>query len=478
MGPQGRAPEHPQPSPSSRDYQRPQPSQSPREYPRPQPSQSPRDYGYAQSSQSSRDYPTQSSAQNPRDYVKTKIQEAMKTTGDPQRTVSSSQGDKRHLHPMDAQSSHGYPIIPAADSSGSVEHGGQQHFSAVSSPMREDLVSGSKQRSPRPSIQSQGSEEGGGGVSSAGDEAFPTATSSTGIIRPGPHPPGRNSPASAPDSYGHARSPRPSYQAPGTMPAESSTPGHPQRSPKGPGPEMLGEDGRPSSREAQASYPQRHHGQSPRASIDSSPSVTSHGHERMDVDENSADSSHSNRWSEGSRPGSRGGSGAGAAAYLTQEQLAAAQRVPTQQEMAEMEARVAQMQQRRGSPRPAPGGPQADSASSVAHADSSRYASHYSPASSTHSAGSGEVSTSRGSEGATSTGSPSVAPSHGYNQNYMYPTSGSTAASVQRGGSCSSTGSAGAGGVTPSRQNPNSPRDASPTPLLSSQYETLSDDES
>ena len=444
------------------------------------------------------------------DYVKTKIHEAMATSSahagnevgvtssraTPDVTSSrpavdrpegSAHWPRSHLHPMDASSVRGIPIIPGIpDSSGSsrgtvpdssannrvhplsqeprthqqlpVNQTGQNPQFNAHSPMREDMVSGSRQRSPRPSTQSQSSDDGlgAGSTVSSADDAM-NASSSTQIHR---IPGGRGSPAMVvQDAYGRTRSPRPSYPS---MMAESSTPGPGQqaarRSPKitpGPG-DMCGSDNdpRPSSREAQANYHPhplhsqsphaRPHSHSPRASVEGSPGMVSQGHERVDVDENSADSSASRRTgSEGSRPGSRSGPGYSASG----------------QDILSVTAQDADSRSQHGrSPQPGRSPHHHDSGSTSGHhtADSSRSymgASHYSPVSS-H--GRSDVSTSRSESGTTSCNS-SVVPPHGFNHGYMYP-----GGNVQRHNSASNT----------------SPQEASPAPLLNPQYETLSDDES
>ena len=437
------------------------------------------------------------------DYVKTKIHEAMATSNvNPGSEVgvtssrpasdvtssrptpeSSGQWQRSHLHLMDASSAHnrGIPIIPGVpdssgnsrgtvpDSSGNnrghpMSQESRSHQTAVSqtgptfsaySPMREDMVSGSRQRPPRPSTQSQSSDDSlgaGNTVSSAADDVM-NVTSSTQVHR---IPGGRGSPAMmAHDAHGRTRSPRPSYPS---MIAESSSQQAARRSPKiipGPGDMMVSDsDPRPSSREAQASYhPHPLHSQSPharphlhspRASIEGSPSVTSQGHERMDIDENSADSSASRRTgSEGSRPGSRSGPG-----YLTSGQDMLNSMNPQDVDSRSQHGR---------SPQPGRSphhhGSMPDS---VGHhtADSSRAymgTSHYSPVSS-H----GRVEVSSG-ESATTTNSSSAVPSHSFNQAYTY-----AGGSAQRHNSASNS----------------SPQEASPAPLLNPQYETLSDDES
>ena len=451
------------------------------------------------------------------DYVKTKIHEAMVTsnihpgndggvtssrpTSDvtssrpvPDRPEGNGQWQRSRLHPMDASTVHnrGIPIIPgvpdssgnratAPDSSGNntghpmpqearshqlaVSQAGQnmQQFSAHS-PAREDMVSGSRHRSPRPSTQSQSSDDSLGAVStvsSAADDVM-NASSSTQVHR---IPGGRGSPAMiVQDAYGRTRSPRPSYPA---MMPESSTQGPglqaARRSPKitpGPGDMVVSggisdNDPRPSSREAQASYHPhplhaqsphaRQHSHSPRASIEGSPSVTSQGHERMDIDENSADSSASRRTgSEGSRPGSRSGPG-----YATSGPDMLGTVNPQDADSRSQHGR---------SPQPSRSphhlGSMPDSGSHHT-ADSSRVymgTSHHSPASS-H----GRVEVNRGDGASTTSSSSVVQPSHSFNQNYMYP-----GGSAQRHSSASNS----------------SPQEASPAPLLNPQYETLSDDES
>ena len=404
------------------------------------------------------------------------------------RPEGSAHWPRSHLHPMDASSVHnrGIPIIPGIPDSSASSRGTVPDSSAnnrvhpvsqeprshqqlpinqtghnpqfiAHSPMREDLVSGSRQRSPRPSTQSQSSDDGlgAGSTVSSADDAM-NASSSTQIHR---IPGGRGSPAMVvQDAYGRTRSPRPSYPS---MMAESSTSGPCQqaarRSPKitpGPG-DMCGGDNdpRPSSREAQVSYHPhplhsqsphaRPHSHSPRASIEGSPSMVSQGHERVDVDENSADSSASRRTgSEGSRPGSRSGPGYSASG---QDILAVAQDADSRS-------------QHGRSPQPGRSPHHLDSGSTSGHhtADSSRAytgASHYSPVSS-H--GRSDVSTSR-SESGTTPSNLSVVPPHGFNHGYMYP-----GGNVQRHNSASNS----------------SPQEASPAPLLNPQYETLSDDES
>lgn len=411
------------------------------------------------------------------------------------RTEASGQYQRSHLHPMDATPGRmrGVPIIPGIpDSSGnnrgnvadsSVNHrahltpesrphqlpgnqGGEHppQFSALS-PMREDLVSASRQRSPRPSTQSQSSDDSlgaGSTVSSAADDVM-NASSSTPVHR---IPGGRGSPAMmVQDMYGRTRSPRPSY--PSMMPESSTTPGQQasRRSPKIATGDMVvsgsagDNDPRPSSREAHGNYHPhplhaqsphaRPHSHSPRASIEGSPSVASQGHERMDIDENSADSSASKRTgSEGSRPGSRSGPGYATSGHEMISGISAQ----------DMDSRS----QHGRSPQPGRSphhlGSVPDSGSTGSHhiADSSRSymgSSHYSPVAS-H--GRSDVTSSR-NEGAATTSTSSAAQQHGFNQNYMYPSSNS-----QRHNSVSNS----------------SPQETSPAPLLDPQYETLSDDDS
>ncbi len=371
---------------------------------------------------------------------------------------------------MDAAShNRGVPIIPGIpdstggnkgnvpDSSGSSRGSqdarshamaGHLHQFSAHSPSAVRDESG-RQRSPRSSINVDEGSNHGSTVSSAGDEATSASSSSQQVQRmPGG---GRGSPALlTAEAYGRTRSPRPSYPL---IIAESSSsvPGQPaaRRSPKtstgsgemivsgGPG----DNDPRPSSREAGfhthplPSPHARPHSHSPRASIEGSPSVSSQAHERVDADENSADSATSRRTgSDGSRPGSRqGGPG-----YATSSHDA----------VSSMNAQEVDSRSLHGrSPQPGRS-PHHLGPDSGTNSDASRGyvgAAHYSHARP-------DVSTSRG-ETAASTPSSSSGTGLAYSQSYMY-----------------------ASGSSQRHSSANSPKASSP--LLNPQYETLSDDES
>ena len=193
---------------------------------------------------------------NPLTYVQDKIAEVMQNPESSPRPSSSSSSsaataastesgtwDKRMLHPLDAGRYGPPPPRGAVESSTHRDWGGERYLGGRS-PLRDDTVTGSKQRSPRPSIHSQSSEESQGSAVSSADDVY-NATSSTAMKPPGPggQPQGqqpvpgrdyRERLASSPMmAEGYPRSPRPSYS--GRMPvgmAESSS-RSPQFSPVG-----------------------------------------------------------------------------------------------------------------------------------------------------------------------------------------------------------------------------------------------------
>lgn len=122
---------------------------------------------------------------SPLAYVQDKIAEVIQNPESGSRPSSSTNSpsdntnwDKRALlHPLDAgrySQQRGGPV----ESSTHREWSGERYVGGGLSPMRDDSVTGSKQKSPRPSVHSQSSEESQGSTVSSADDIY-NATSTT-----------------------------------------------------------------------------------------------------------------------------------------------------------------------------------------------------------------------------------------------------------------------------------------------------------
>ena len=437
------------------------------------------------------------------DYVQDKIAEVMQTQDSPRPSSSSSSPaesgtwDKRTLlHPLDASR---YGVRGGVESSTHRDWAGDRYMGGRS-PMREDVVSGSKQRSPRPSIHSQSSEESQGSVVSSAEDVH-NATSTT-MKPPGVQgqPPGlmgrdyRDRLVHSPMiSEGYARSPRPypDSRMPVAMPESSSNVRSPKFSPVGTS-EMVvsgsGDDVRPNHSGASEAHsadsrsqPHRpgSHSQSPRdladdgrTAIGDSSNVTVHSAEspqsdRMVIDEGGgADSSaQAERFSPPSE-------GSQHATISTSQHTSI-----SKQDLTDIDSQTGKLvrgghhapetDQRsaigRSPHHSMESTPSSSSASSSNHADSSRFSkTHYTPS---DPSGGRAHNNPQESGVSTSSTTPAAAP---YGPCYLYPVlpgqHAHGAQLVQRSSPAPSPA-------------PLICRDAEPSPLLSAQYETLSDDD-